>query len=54
MGNSHSGRFFMILGVFLMCISSNNYQLTIEDFFIPFGAKLLKTNRWVKLASIMP
>lgn len=44
----------MILGVFLMYISSNNDQLTIEDFFMPFGGKLLKTNRWVKLASMMP
>ena len=44
----------MILGVFLMYISSNADQITIEDFFMPFGGKLLKTNRWVKLASIMP
>ncbi len=27
----------MILGVFLMYISSNEDQLTIEDFFMPFG-----------------
>ena len=52
--SSHSGRFSMILGVFLMYISSNEDQLTIEDFFMPFGGKLLKTNRWVKLASMMP
>ena len=44
----------MILGVFAMYISSNSDQLTIEDFFMPFGGKLLKTNRWVKLASMMP
>ena len=44
----------MILGVFLMYISSNEGQLTIENFFMPFGGKLLKTNRWVKLASMMP
>ena len=44
----------MILGVFLMYISSNADQITIEDFFMPFGGKLLKTNRWVKLASMMP
>ena len=37
-----------------MYISSNADQITIEDFFMPFGGKLLKTNRWVKLASIMP
>ena len=37
-----------------MYISSNADQITIEDFFMPFGGKLLKTNRWVKLTSIMP
>lgn len=31
----------MILGVFAMYISSNSDQLTIEDFFMPFGGKLL-------------
>lgn len=44
----------MILGVFLMYISSDADQITMEDFFMPFGGKLLKTNRWVKLASMMP
>lgn len=44
----------MIRGVFLMYISSNEDQLTIENFFMPFGGKLLKTNRWVKLTSMMP
>lgn len=44
----------MILGVFLMYISSDADQITIKDFFMPFGGKLLKTNRWVKLASMMP
>ena len=52
--NSHSGRFSMILGVFAMYVSSDSDQLTIEDFFMPFGGKLLKTNRWVKLVSMMP
>lgn len=52
--NSRSGQFSMILGVFLMYISSNSDQLTITDFFMPFGGKLLKTNRWVRLASMMP
>lgn len=37
-----------------MYIASNNDQLSIEDFFMPFGGKLLSSNRWVKLASIMP
>ena len=52
--NSQPVQFYMILGVFLMYISSDADQITIEDFFMPFGGKLLKTNRWVKLASIMP
>lgn len=43
-----------ILGVFLMYIASNNAQLTIEGIFLPFGDKLLKSNRWVKLAAITP
>ena len=34
----------MILGVFAMYISSNDDQLTIEDFFMPFGGKMLKTH----------
>ena len=37
-----------------MYISSDADQITIEEYFMPFGGKLLKTNRWVKLASIMP
>ena len=52
--NSQSLQFYMILGVFLMYISSDADQITIKDFFMPFGGKLLKTNRWVKLASMMP
>ena len=51
--SSHSGQVSVILGVFAMYISSNNDQLTIEDFFMPFDGNLLKTNRWVKLASMM-
>ena len=52
--SSHSGQVYVILGVFAMYISSSNDQLTIEDFFMPFDGNLLKTNRWVKLASMMP
>ena len=37
-----------------MYIASNKDQLTIEEFFMPFGGKLLKSNRWVRLASMMP
>lgn len=37
-----------------MYIALNNDQLTVEDFFMPFGGKLLKSNRGVKLAAVMP
>ena len=33
---------------------NNKEQLTIEDFFLPFGGKLDAKNRWVKLAEITP
>lgn len=29
-------------------------QLSIDDFFLPFGGKLRKDNRWVQMASMMP
>jgi hypothetical protein len=29
-------------------------QLTIEDFFLPFGGKLRSDNRWVMLAAMIP
>ena len=32
----------------------NSEQLGIEEFFLPFGGKLQKDNRWVKMAEIMP
>ena len=32
----------------------NKEQLTIEDFFLPFGGKLDANNRWVRLAKITP
>lgn len=28
--------------------------LMSDDFFLPFGGKLNKNNRWVKLATIIP
>lgn len=37
-----------------MYIREDDNQLSIEEFFIPFGGKLLKTNRWVRFAGIMP
>ncbi len=29
-------------------------QISMEEFFLPFGGRLRKDNRWVRLASIMP
>ena len=29
-------------------------QMTLDDFILPFGGKLLADNRWIKLAAIMP
>lgn len=37
-----------------MYIASDKDQLSIDDFFMPFGGNLQKSNRWVKLASVMP
>lgn len=33
---------------------SNTQQLELENFVLPFGGKLTKKNRWIKLASIIP
>jgi len=30
------------------------YQLSFEDFFLPFGGKLSGDNRWIKLAELVP
>lgn len=32
----------------------NKTQLTLDDFILPFGGKLLADNRWVKMAQLMP
>ena len=37
-----------------MYYQEDRNQLTIEEFFQPFGGKLRKDNRWVQLAEIMP
>jgi len=29
-------------------------QLSVEEFFLPFGGRLSAENRWVKLARLMP
>lgn len=33
---------------------SQNEQLTIEEFFLPFAGKLIKENRWIKLSTLIP
>jgi len=30
-----------------MYYRDNREQLSIEEFFLPFGGRLLKSNRWV-------
>jgi len=32
----------------------NRHQLSVADFFLPFGSKLSGKNRWVKLAGLIP
>ncbi len=29
-------------------------QISIEEFFLPFGGRLRKDNRWVRLAGLLP
>ena len=43
----------MVLG-WLMCYKDDRDQLGINEFFLPFGGKLKKDNRWVRMAEIMP
>lgn len=33
---------------------SQELQMTIEDFLLPFGGRLSAENRWVKLSKLMP
>ncbi|GGJ98550.1 hypothetical protein GCM10007063_21050 [Lentibacillus kapialis] len=33
---------------------TENQLVLPEDFFLPFGGKLNKNNRWVKLATLIP
>ena len=37
-----------------MYYQEDREQLTIEEFYHPFGGRLRKDNRWVRLAAIMP
>ena len=38
----------------LMYYKDDRDQLGIDDFFLPFGGKLKKDNRWVRMSEIMP
>ena len=42
------------LGVKEMYYRKDEDQVSIEEFFMPFGGKLSKSNRWVRLSGIMP
>jgi len=33
---------------------NNEKQLKFEDFYLPFGGKLISDNRWVKLSKLIP
>ena len=37
-----------------MYYKHNSDQVYIDDFFLPFGRKLRKDNRWVQMAAMMP
>ena len=37
-----------------MYYRDNSEQLAMEEFFQPFGGRLRKDNRWVRLAGILP
>lgn len=41
-------------GVKGMYYSKDGDQVSIEEFFMPFGGKLSKSNRWMRLSGIMP
>src|SRR5699024_7660565 len=42
------------LGAMMMYQHNENQLVMPEDFFLPFGGKLNKNNRWVTLASLIP
>ncbi len=37
-----------------MYLESQNQLILPDEFFLPFGGKLNKENRWVKLANMIP
>jgi hypothetical protein len=32
----------------------HRHQLSLADFFLPFGGQLSRDNRWIKLAELIP
>ena len=32
----------------------HRHQLSLADFFLPFGGQLSRDNRWIQLAEIIP
>ena len=38
----------------MMYYQEDREQLSMEEFFQPFGGRLRKDNRWVRLAAMMP
>ena len=42
------------MGVKAMYYRNDQDQLSLEEFSLPFGGRLLRDNRWVRLASILP
>lgn len=41
-------------GLEAMYYRDDKEQLSIDEFFMPFGGRLMKDNRWVRLAEMMP
>ena len=37
-----------------MYVFQRNGQLSIEEFFLPFGGKFAGDNRWINLAELIP
>ena len=52
--NKEYGRSSVNMGGKTMYYRDDREQLSMEEFFQPFGGRLRKDNRWVRLAEIMP
>ena len=42
------------MGGTAMYYRNDQDQLSLEEFSLPFGGRLLRNNRWVRLAGLMP